>query len=57
MDSQESKIIMLHTRKIRIPSERYLEQKIAELSLLENPTQEDVDLLVYYKKLLLKKCR
>lgn len=48
---------MLHTRKIRIPSERYLEQKIAELSLLENPTQEDVDLLVYYKKLLLKKCR
>jgi hypothetical protein len=44
---------MIQTRKTRIPSVPYLEQKITQISEMANPKQDDVVLLAQYKKLLL----
>jgi len=43
---------MVQTRKTRIPSVPYLEYKVAELSAIANPKQDEIVLLAQYKKLL-----
>jgi hypothetical protein len=43
---------MIQTRKTRIPSVPYLEQKIAQIGAIEKPTKEDILLLAQYKKLI-----
>jgi len=43
---------MAQTRKTRIPSVRYLEEKIAQLSATAKPTPEEILLLAQYKKLM-----
>jgi hypothetical protein len=43
---------MNNTRKTRIPSVPYLKQKIAEIGAFSNPTQDEIQLLGHYKKLL-----
>jgi hypothetical protein len=40
------------TRKIRIPSVPYLENKIIQLGAIANPTKDDMQLLAHYKKLM-----
>ena len=43
---------MTSTRKTRIPSVPYLEQKIAQIAAIVNPTSAEIVLLAQYKKLL-----
>lgn len=43
---------MTFIRKTRIPSVPYLEQKIAQLSTIPKPKQDEILLLAQYKKLL-----
>jgi hypothetical protein len=43
---------MTFTRKPRIPSVPYLEQKIAEICAIAKPTNNEIVLLAQYRKLL-----
>jgi len=43
---------MKHTRKTRSPSISYLEQQIAEIIAIANPTQDQIRLMAHYKQLL-----
>jgi hypothetical protein len=43
---------MIQTRKTRIPSVPYLEQKIAQIGAIANLKQDEIMLLAQYKKLL-----
>jgi hypothetical protein len=43
---------MIQTRKTRIPSVPYLEQKIAQIGAIEKPTKDEIVLLAQYKKLM-----